>query len=306
MGVEIIRIPLKALTSLPQQKLYCIDVKQCVLSWSSGFKNVLLSDWIPLNSAGADQFGPFTCGTAPGNTSVMYEALSNIVSGLRCSFLCYMEGKPRQWVKRNSLNFCIEPIGPFTYWHSQMQYKSRQTALTTALVMNSSSQQHIDLLLSLINVKLFSSSDRQRTSGYQCFPFQRSQLLLVFIYTCFLFHAYFIFQTLVCMAALALPSHSWRRDGYGESVGQQPWNKYGWSWVRWVRIICFAICLYASVDVMSVVLPCPLSPLTPGRLLTEMHSYRTCKVTHTHTTLRVHNHSCVQTELHTKHHRFST
>lgn len=100
-----------------------------------------------------------------------------------------------------------------------------------------------------------------------CFhSFVLRSLSLVFFLTRFLFHAYFVFQTLVCLsAALSLPRHSWRSDRHGESVGQQPWNKYGWSWVRWARIICFAICLCESVDVITVVLPRPVSPLFVGK-----------------------------------------
>ena len=108
---------------------------------------------------------------------------------------------------------------------------------------------------------------------------------------------------LCASAALSLPRHSWRSDRHGESVGQQPWNKYGWSWVRWARIICFAICLCESVDVMTVVLPSPVSPPLWGRRLTETHllspqNTRTHTHTHTHThTMHVHVH--IHSSMHT-------
>lgn len=105
-----------------------------------------------------------------------------------------------------------------------------------------------------------------------------------------------LFSKHLCVsAALSLPRHSWRSDRHGESVGQQPWNKYGWSWVRWARIICFAICLCESVDVMTIVLPSPVSPLLLGRRLMETHTYQSHKVTHYHTTPCM----CMYTFIHT-------
>lgn len=100
---------------------------------------------------------------------------------------------------------------------------------------------------------------------------------------------------LCASAALSLPRHSWRSDRHGESVGQQPWNKYGWSWVRWARIICFAICLCESVDVMTVVLPSPVSPPLLGRRLTEARTYWAHKVTHQLPS----PHVCIYTFIHT-------
>lgn len=121
-----------------------------------------------------------------------------------------------------------------------------------------------------------------------------------------------LFSKHLCVsAALSLPRHSWRSDRHGESVGQQPWNKYGWSWVRWARIICFAICLCESVDVMTIVLPSPVSPQLLGRHLTDAHTFlrptksHTCKcmytLIHTHTkTLFIVNcsHTSIYTQVH--------
>lgn len=74
--------------------------------------------------------------------------------------------------------------------------------------MNSSSQQRMDLLLSLINVKLFSSFDGRPSARtivflflvFTAFSCGRSHLFFFFL-TCFLFHAYFVFQTLVCVGS---------------------------------------------------------------------------------------------------------
>lgn len=79
-----------------------------------------------------------------------------------------------------------------------------------------------------------------------------------------------LFSKHLCVsAALFLPRHSWRSDRHGESVGQQPWNKYGWSWVRWARIICFAICLCecGCNDCLA-----QWALRLPGRRLTETHT----------------------------------
>lgn len=139
--------------------------------------------------------------------------------------------------------------------------------------MNRSSQQHMDLLLSLINVKLFNSFDGRPLARTIVFLFVfHSFFLCSFSVASFFMHILFS-KHLCASAAFSLPRHSWRSDRHGESVGQQPWNKYGWSWVRWARIICFAICLCESVDVMTVVLPSPVSPPSSGRCLTEMHTY---------------------------------
>lgn len=139
--------------------------------------------------------------------------------------------------------------------------------------MNSSSQQHMDLLLSLINVKLFNSFDGQPSASTIVFLLGFHSFSLcshLFSFSLASFFMPILFSKHLCAsAALSLPRHSWRSDRHGESVGQQPWNKYGWSWVRWARIICFAICLCESVDVMTVVLPSPVSPPLPGRRLTE-------------------------------------
>lgn len=139
--------------------------------------------------------------------------------------------------------------------------------------MNSSSEQHMDLLLLLINVKLFNSFDGRPSACtvVLCFQFSQVFFFLMVALTCFLSHllpfsCLLCFpNTCVCQQPLSLPRHSWRSDRHGESVGQQPWNKYGWSWVRWARIICFAICLCESVYVMTVVLPSTMSPLFAGK-----------------------------------------
>lgn len=98
-----------------------------------------------------------------------------------------------------------------------------------------------------------------------------------------------LFPKHLCASAVfSVPRHSWRSDRHGECVGQQPWNKYGRSWVRRARIICFAICLCASVYVMTIVLPGPVSPRLLGRRLTGtltdwMHAWTrsvTCARTH--------------------------
>lgn len=106
--------------------------------------------------------------------------------------------------------------------------------------MNSSSQQHIDLLRSLINVQLFSrlDGDHQHIPLFPSFGLSQLSLAvtLSFFLTRFLFHAHFVSETKrACMcvcacvrvracvsAAISLPEHSWRSDGHGESVGQQP------------------------------------------------------------------------------------
>lgn len=185
-------------------------------------------------------------------------------------------------MKSRSVQFYTGPIRAFIYWHSKKRDKSRQPASTRAIVMNSSSQQRMDLLLSLINVKLFNSFDVVSIGVYHCFPLWFFTLLSFFflcVYSSlfsFSLASFFmpiLFSKHLCAsAALFLPRHSWRSDRHGESVAQQPWNKYGWSWVRWARIICFAICLCESVDVMTVVLPSPVSPPLPGRRLTERHT----------------------------------
>lgn len=54
-----------------------------------------------------------------------------------------------------------EPIRPFIYWHSEKRDKSHQASSTW--VLNGGSQQHMDLLLSLINAKLFNSCDEQQS-----------------------------------------------------------------------------------------------------------------------------------------------
>lgn len=91
-------------------------------------------------------------------------------------------------MKSHSVQFYTGPIRPFIYWHSKKQYKSRQPASTRALVMNSSSQQHMDLLLSLINVKLFNGFDGRPSASTIVFLFRFSQFFLVFALTCFLSH----------------------------------------------------------------------------------------------------------------------
>lgn len=168
--------------------------------------------------------------------------------------------------------------------------------------MNSSSQQHMDLLLSLINVKLFNSLDGRRLGRTDVFLFGFHSFYLCSFSLAFIFKPILFSKHLCVLASLSLPSHSWRSDRHGESVGQQPWNKYGWSWVRWARIICFAICLCESVDVMTVFLSCPVSPPTPGRHLTETHAYWEHKVTHRHKrgecTIRAYNHPFMHTEMH--------
>ncbi len=150
--------------------------------------------------------------------------------------------------------------------------------------MNSSSQQHMDLLLSLMNVKLFNSFDGQPSASTIVFLLGFHSFSLcshLFSFSVASFFMPILFSKHLCAsAALSLPRHSWRSDRHGESVGQQPWNKYGWSWVRWARIICFAICLCESVDVMTVVLPGPVSPSLLGRRLTETHTYWAHKHTH--------------------------
>lgn len=83
-------------------------------------------------------------------------------------------------MKSHSVQFYTGPIRPFIYWHSKKWYKSRQPASTRALVMNSSSQQHMDLLLSLINVKLFNSFDGRP-----------SACTIVFLFG---FHSFFLFS----------------------------------------------------------------------------------------------------------------
>lgn len=117
--------------------------------------------------------------------------------------------------------------------------------------------------------------------GFTAFSCDRSHLFSSFLASFFM---PILFSKHLCVsAALSLPRHSWRSDRHGESVGQKPWNKYGWSWVRWARIICFAICLCESVDVMTVVLPSPVSPSLLGRRLTETHTYWAHRVTHKYT-----------------------
>lgn len=160
--------------------------------------------------------------------------------------------------------------------------------------MNSSSQQHIDLLLPLMNVKLFTRLDGDHQQIPLLPAFSLSQLFLAVTLSYFFSLASFFMPTLflkqsvfmyvcvhlyVCVhacvsSAIFLPEHSRRSDGHWESAGQQPWNKYGWSWVRWARIICFAICLCESVDVMTVVLPSLVNPLFAGNA-TEKHTYWT-------------------------------
>lgn len=132
-------------------------------------------------------------------------------------------------MKSHSVQFYTGPIRPFIYWHSKKRDKSRQPASTRALVMNSSSQQHMDLLLSLINVKLFNSFDgRPSTHTIVFLFFGFHSFFLVFAFTCFLSHllpfsCLFCFpNTCVRRQLLSLPRHSWRSDRHGESVGQQP------------------------------------------------------------------------------------
>lgn len=123
-------------------------------------------------------------------------------------------------MKSHSVQFYTGPIRPFIYWHSKKRDKSRQPASTRALVMNSSSQQHMDLLLSLINVKLFNSFDGRPSTHTIVFlffgfhSFFLCSLSLVFFLTCFLFHAYFVFQTLVCVG-----SSSPCQGTHGEVIG---------------------------------------------------------------------------------------
>lgn len=192
-------------------------------------------------------------------------------------------------MKSYSVQFYTEPIRPFIYWHSKKRYKSRQPASTRVLVMNSSSQQHMDLLLSLINVKLFNSFDGQPLAstivflpGFHSFFFRSLSLAYFFM-------PILLSKHLCASATLSLPRHSWRSDRHGESVGQQPWNKYGWSWVRWARIICFAICLCESVDVMTVVLPSPASPPSPRK-----NAWQKCTHTGVHKVMQTHTQTHTQ------------
>lgn len=122
-------------------------------------------------------------------------------------------------------------------------------------------------------VPLFSSS--VLTAASSCVHFH------LFSFSLASFSALLFSKHLCALTAISLPRHSWRSDRHGESVGQQPWNKYGWSWVRWARIICFAICLRESVDVMTVVLPSSVSLALLGSL-TETHNYYAQRGTHTH------------------------
>ncbi len=91
-------------------------------------------------------------------------------------------------MKSHSVQFYTGPIRALIYWHSKKQDKSCQPASTRAIVMNSSSQQRMDLLLSLINVKLFNSFDGRASAHTIVFLFWFSQLFLVCARTCFLSH----------------------------------------------------------------------------------------------------------------------
>lgn len=189
-------------------------------------------------------------------------------------------------MKSYSVQFYTEPIRPFIYWHSKKRYKSRQRASTRVLVMNSSSQQHMDLLLSLINVKLFNGFDGQPLASTIVFLPGFHSFFLRSLSLAYFFMPILLSKHLCASATLSLPRHSWRSDRHGESVGQQPWNKYGWSWVRWARIICFAICLCESVDVMTVVLPSPASPPSPRK-----NAWQKCTHTGVHKVMQTHTQS---------------
>lgn len=91
-------------------------------------------------------------------------------------------------MKSHCVQLYTGPIRPFIYWHTKERYKSRQPASTRALVMNSSSQQHMDLLLSLINVKLFNSFDGRPSASAIVFLFTFHSFCLVFALTCFHSH----------------------------------------------------------------------------------------------------------------------
>lgn len=105
--------------------------------------------------------------------------------------------------------------------------------------MNSSSQQHIDLLRSLINVQLFSrlDGDHQHIPLFPAFGLSQLSLavtLSFFSLASFFMPTLFLKQSVrecvcVCvrvracvLAAISLTEHSWRSDGHRESVGQQP------------------------------------------------------------------------------------
>lgn len=92
--------------------------------------------------------------------------------------------------------------------------------------MNSSSQQHMDLLLSLINVKLFNSFDGQPSASTIVFLLGFHSFSLcshLFSFSLASFFMPILFSKHLCAsAALSLPRHSWRSDRHGESVGQQP------------------------------------------------------------------------------------
>lgn len=77
--------------------------------------------------------------------------------------------------------------------------------------MNSSSQQHMDLLLFLIYVKLFNSFDGQPLASTIVFLLGVSQLFLVFALTYFLSHSLPFFMSILfskhlCASAAPLPA----------------------------------------------------------------------------------------------------
>lgn len=80
------------------------------------------------------------------------------------------KGKCRK-IKRSELSslFLHRPISPLIYWHFRKLYKSRRTPSTRALLMISSSEQLMDLLLALINMKLFKNFDSWPLDEPECY-----------------------------------------------------------------------------------------------------------------------------------------
>lgn len=104
-------------------------------------------------------FQPLSFGEFPSQMRCLAEDLSEASVLISRGSTARSKGVNCQVHSSSSSSSFHRPISPFIYRHSRKLYKSRRTPSTQTLLMISSSEQLMDLLLALINIKLFKNFD---------------------------------------------------------------------------------------------------------------------------------------------------
>lgn len=152
--------------------------------------------------------------TASVRTKLGFLALAGL-QGTGCLCMGFSRTRSQDWLlislqsqvaRPQRLRAKTKPIRPFIYWHPKKRNKSRQQASTSTFVTNSSSE----LLMDLLRFDQCAALMGERLARSIVFLFASGSFFLMFPHTLFLshlpsffffFHAWFVFQTLVCVGS---------------------------------------------------------------------------------------------------------